>query len=534
MSSLIGQSVGGSVITIAVKTDAYNTGIYGGTSYGSNTYTYNGKTFTKITLTADSTFNNGNYTAYYSNDTSISISTLSNNTNLLYLAVGTNSTTDLVNLQNVTSLQAVYIDRTNYAGTYNIDRGGNNPFRGENCPNLQAIRVNPNNPLIVSIDDILYYKDLTTLICHPAQKQSVSYTAPNTLLKVNERAFEKCSLLQNIKLYYVTTIGSGAFVNVNSLNSITIPSVNSTTLNNAFSGIINPLTVYTKSTNSIVRTYTFPNGSTIINLNNDTTLSTFEINGTSSFNNVIIPLQNGRLTLFNGFIFTAPYGTTSVSIVAIPTNNLTTVTITGDKNFTTGYNPVLITAVAEDSTTVVYTILVNVEAIPCFKEDTKILTINGYVTIQNLRKGDLIKTLKNEYVPINIIGSKIIMNEDSDLIIDKLFVCTNENYPEIFEDLYITGLHSILVDNLTKTQLDNIIKLYDLTDEIYVTDDKYRLPVCYDERAKMYETKGEFKIYHLALDNENEVSNYGIYANGLLVETTSIKLLKESNMTFIE
>jgi len=177
---------------------------------------------------------------------------------------------------------------------------------------------------------------------------------------------------------------------------------------------------------------------------------------------------------------------------------------------------------------------VAVQTVPCFKEDTKILTINGYVPIQNLRKGDLIKTLKNEYVPINIICHKTIIIKKSDSIINKLFVCTNENYPEIFEDLYITGLHSILVDNLSKPQIDNIMKLHNLNNEIYVTDDKYRLHVCYDERASLYGTEGEFKIYHLALDNDNEINNYGIYANGLLVETTSIKLLEESDMILVE
>jgi len=34
-------------------------------------------------------------------------------------------------------------------------------------------------------------------------------------------------------------------------------------------------------------------------------------------------------------------------------------------------------------------------------------------------------------------------------------------------------------------------------------------------------------IYHLALENENYFSNYGIYANGLLVESCSKRYLKE-------
>ena len=171
--------------------------------------------------------------------------------------------------------------------------------------------------------------------------------------------------------------------------------------------------------------------------------------------------------------------------------------------------------------------VVYVSTIPCFKKNTKILTKNGYIPIENLKKGDLIKTLKNEYLPINKIGYKYINYEKEILMYDKLFKCSNDKYPEILEDLYITGLHSILVDNLTEEQESNIKEIYN---DIFVTDDKYRLPVCFDERATLYENESRENIivYHMALDNENENMNYGIYANGLLVETTSINIMSES------
>ena len=180
------------------------------------------------------------------------------------------------------------------------------------------------------------------------------------------------------------------------------------------------------------------------------------------------------------------------------------------------------------------TITVNYIAIPCFKEDTHILTIDGYRLIQDLRKGDLVKTLNHGYVGINTIGHQSIYNEKDKMIFDKIFKCTNENYPEIFEDLYITGLHAVLVDSLTDEQQTQIKGIYN--DSVFITDDKYRLPVCYDERAKPYESNDVEKvvIYHLALNHEDENLNYGIYANGLLVETTSIRLMKESGLIMVE
>jgi len=41
-----------------------------------------------------------------------------------------------------------------------------------------------------------------------------------------------------------------------------------------------------------------------------------------------------------------------------------------------------------------YTLTVIADPIICFKENTKILTNKGYQLIQNLKKGDLVKTLK--------------------------------------------------------------------------------------------------------------------------------------------
>jgi hypothetical protein len=132
-----------------------------------------------------------------------------------------------------------------------------------------------------------------------------------------------------------------------------------------------------------------------------------------------------------------------------------------------------------------------------------------------------------------MIGQKKMYHSaDKKRIKDQLYRCSKYNYPDIFEDLVITGAHSILMDNFTsenqRTDTVNILG------KIYVTDRKYRIPVCVDDRATVYETVGEYTIYHLALDNDDYYMNYGIYANGLLVETCSKRYLKElSGMTLI-
>jgi hypothetical protein len=171
----------------------------------------------------------------------------------------------------------------------------------------------------------------------------------------------------------------------------------------------------------------------------------------------------------------------------------------------------------------------------CFKENTKILTNNGYRSIQDLRKGDLIKTICHDFLPIDMIGKKQIYHEASKIRIkDQLYKCSQTEYPEIFEDLIITGCHSILIDEFfSEEQREKTIEFNN--NRVFITDDNYRLPACFDERASVYETAGTYTIYHLALENDDYYMNYGIYANGLLVETCSKRYLKEiSNMILIE
>lgn len=171
--------------------------------------------------------------------------------------------------------------------------------------------------------------------------------------------------------------------------------------------------------------------------------------------------------------------------------------------------------------------------ITCFNKGTKILTDKGYILIEDLRKGVLIKTLNDGYKSIEMIGKREILHKAiPSRIKDQLYKCCRNEYPEIFEDLIITGCHSILVDDFKNDEME---KTADLLTQIYITDGKYRLPACIDERASVYEKPGTYTIYHLALEHDDYYMNYGIYANGLMVETCSRRYLKEiSNMMLIE
>jgi hypothetical protein len=170
---------------------------------------------------------------------------------------------------------------------------------------------------------------------------------------------------------------------------------------------------------------------------------------------------------------------------------------------------------------------------PCFNKGSKILTDKGYKPIQDLRKGDLVKTFKSGYKPISLVGKKEIHHKaNSERIKDQLYKLSKHRYPALWEDLILTGCHSILVDAfVSEKQKERTIQI---NGDAYLTEDKYRLPTCADEKATVYETPGKYTVYHVALENDSYYGNYGIYANGLLVESCSKRYLKElSNMNFV-
>jgi hypothetical protein len=183
------------------------------------------------------------------------------------------------------------------------------------------------------------------------------------------------------------------------------------------------------------------------------------------------------------------------------------------------------------STSLSFTITSNVI---CFKSDTNILCLKNNeeteMKIQDLRAGDIIKTLKDGYLPINVIGKDVCYNPKSnERIKSRLYKLTKEKYPELKEDLIITGCHSILVDYITDEQRSKINK--DLG-RVYVTDNKYRLMTYLDDRSEVYtEECGDIDVYHVALGSD-ENRNYGIYANGLLVESCFIGRVR-NEMTLI-
>jgi hypothetical protein len=174
---------------------------------------------------------------------------------------------------------------------------------------------------------------------------------------------------------------------------------------------------------------------------------------------------------------------------------------------------------------------------PCFLEGTKVLCQVGstetYVPVEEMRNGTLVKTSRDGFKKVVVIAKGELKNPgDNQRTENRLYKLSPSNYPDLKEDLFITGCHSILEFPITEKQKEDSIKHLG---KMYITDNKYRLMAHIDERAEPWNSEGTYTIYHFALDNADDGMNYGVYANGgLLVETCAIRTLKNrTNMTIL-
>jgi hypothetical protein len=390
-------------------------------------------------------------------------------------------------LANSIILSSVTIGGTSYSVT-SIDS-----YAFSSCSTLTSINI-PNS--VTSIGDQAFRSCIAL----------ASITIPNSVTYISEGLVSYCSDLETIIIpNLVTSIGNGAFDSCSALTSIIIPNSVTSIGNHAFDSCsaLTSATIGNSVTSIGDEAFTYCYLlSSIIFLNQNNLGST---QGLDVFS------DTGKITSVT-FYNTANVGGLSVGAQLLQ----------GDINTFNTTPPVTYVYIAPPSPP------------PCFLEGSMILTDKGYLPIQNLRNGDLIKTLKHDFKPINMIGKREINHPAlQERIKSQLYKFSQNEYPEIFEPLVITGCHSILVNKFESEEQRE--KTKQVNGQLYVTDGKYRLPACAHPTAPVYETPGNYTIYHLALENDDYYMNYGIYANGLLVETCSKRYLKElSNMTLIE
>ena len=155
----------------------------------------------------------------------------------------------------------------------------------------------------------------------------------------------------------------------------------------------------------------------------------------------------------------------------------------------------------------------------CYLKGSLILTANNtYIPIEDLKKGDLIKTYKHGDIKIHGVGKKMVCNAKTKNLYSL--------YHNKKNNLTITGGHSLLVDSITKEQEEKQLDLL-FNEKI---EDKYCLLSCFSEDFELLEPDNkEMEIYHLCLENEDVNFHYGIWANDILSDSCPISRFINKN-----
>jgi hypothetical protein len=144
--------------------------------------------------------------------------------------------------------------------------------------------------------------------------------------------------------------------------------------------------------------------------------------------------------------------------------------------------------------------------------------------------------LNDGLLPVKFVGMRSFFNKLTEERINAHLYKLNKNdFPELFEDLFITGGHPLLVDDkdLDEETKKKLLDMIDYGTPI-ITEGKYRAFACVHPKAELWNDEKEHEIFDIVLENEDPKKNYGIWVNGILTESMDeAYFLNESKMTEI-
>ena len=90
------------------------------------------------------------------------------------------------------------------------------------CESLKTLTVDENNQYFTAKDDVIYNKDMTTLILYAPKKEDTSFSVHATVKTIDAYAFQYSGLKAVTLPDGLEKIGYGAFIS-SSIESIKIP-----------------------------------------------------------------------------------------------------------------------------------------------------------------------------------------------------------------------------------------------------------------------------------------------------------------------
>lgn len=146
--------------------------------------------------------------------------------------------------------------------------------------------------------------------------------------------------------------------------------------------------------------------------------------------------------------------------------------------------------------------------VSCFVKGTKILVNDNFKNIEDLKIGESVKTFGGGQQKIKYIHYRKYKNNINDI---------NQIYQ--MGDIFLTGGHSILVDEITPEQ-EKVMKQY--TGKNNQIHGKYLVFASLLPISEKMANDKEYELYHIVLENENPNGQYGIFLENFISETMSI------------
>ncbi len=93
----------------------------------------------------------------------------------------------------------------------------------QDCKSLKTIRVDKSNKNFISVDGVLFDKDMKRLIRFPSAKRMKRFSVPSSVDEIGDGAFSGCEHLKSVTLATSTIISAYAFHSCRSLKTIVMP-----------------------------------------------------------------------------------------------------------------------------------------------------------------------------------------------------------------------------------------------------------------------------------------------------------------------
>jgi hypothetical protein len=311
-------------------------------------------------------------------------------------------------------------------------------------------------------------------------------------------------------------------------------------------GSDNVIYTYTDSSGNVSAPYqlSYSSGYLFCANSGNSTISSFSIDASgqltpSSLPATISTLATSSLTATSepgtipyGVVFTSIDGSNNTYFSDSSSNTIKIVTNSGTSTFIDASTNVTPTYLAVGSNERLYfsspsdsSVYVTENPV-CFNEDTKILCLNysfeeEYIPIQDLKKGDLVKTYLHGYRRVDLTHTGVLFNNPNNWR-NTMYKMEKTEENGLLEDLIVTGGHSILVDSISQEEQERLDKL-GLSDfpVKYKFDNKYLLLASVSDHFIPLTDNKKYTYYHLTLENNGDDNQqFGIWANEVLTETT--------------